>query len=451
MLMRCSSSFGIVMMFGSLLLLEGMCSPAAASPPTSDELILHASPAQMLGIADDLTLRGDTKYALQILELLSKDPDTDVRNEARYRRSTLLRVAGSNSEAAVLLRQILDEKPDAAAVRLQFAQLLDQMGDKEGAFRQLRAAQASGLPTDVARIVDRYSEALRAARPRGATFEIAIAPDSNISKSTNADRLRTVIGDFEIGQDSKAKSGIGLAVTGQAFRRFALGESNQSMLVRLGGSANLYRKTDFNDVALDLAAGPELELGSNRLNLEIGATMRWYGQKPFQRSARVAAVLARPIGARTQLWLKAAASVVDNCVNDLEDGKSYWAQLRLERALNSTSGASLSLTGSRESLRDPGYSTRSWRVGVLGWRDVGRSTITAEFELGRLHADERLSLFPEARGDRLTRLTFGAVFRQLTFVGFAPISRLIIERNRSSIAFYDYSRMRTEIGIVRAF
>ena len=59
-------------------------------------------------------------------------------------------------------------------------------------------------------------------------------------------------------------------------------------------------------------------------------------------------------------------------------------------------------------------------------------------------------LFPEARSDSFSRFSLGATFRRLTFGGFAPTTRIIIERNRSTIEFYDYQRIRTEFGIARA-
>jgi len=77
--------------------------------------------------------------------------------------------------------------------------------------------------------------------------------------------------------------------------------------------------------------------------------------------------------------------------------------------------------------------------------------LSAGVDVGRLHADDRLLLLPQARRDRLTRISFGSVFRQLTFAGFAPVTRLIIERNRSTVEFYDFRRIRTEFGISRAF
>ena len=82
----------------------------------------------------------------------------------------------------------------------------------------------------------------------------------------------------------------------------------------------------------------------------------------------------------------------ENQRNDLQDGKTYSGQLRIERALSATIGIAFSGSTARESLKDPGYSTTGWRLGLLGWRDLGRVTLTAEAQFGKLHADER---FPD--------------------------------------------------------
>ena len=407
------------------------------------------TPAQMLGLAERRQGAGDLVLAEELYRALERDPNPDVRNEARFQRSRLLVARGQTTEAGLLLRRILDEKPNAVPVRLELAQLLDQMGDKDGAWRQVRAAQAAGLPPAVARLVDRYSEALRAQRPFGASFEIALAPDSNINRAPQSDTLGTIFGDFDVDKDSKARSGTGLAVQGQTFGRLRLGE--QSLLARATGVADLYRKAQFNDIAFDLAAGPELRLGRNQVNLELGAMQRWFGQKAFMRSARLVATWTRPIGSRTQLRLTGSAALVDNQFNDLEDGKSYLGGIDVEHALSATTGVGLNLSLNREALKDSGYSTTGWRAGLVAWRDVGRMTFTVGFDVGRLNADERLVLFPDKRADRYSKLSFGATFRQLQFRGFSPIARFSIERNRSTVGFYDYKRTRTEMGFVRAF
>ncbi|MGN6849186.1 MAG: surface lipoprotein assembly modifier [Sphingomicrobium sp.] len=426
---------------------------AAVAPAIAEEVLTPSASltaGQMLRLSDDLTRSGQSAKAEFVLEALTRDPDSDIRNEARFRESKLLAARGRLSAAAVILRQILDEKPNAVPVRLELAGILDRLGDKDGAWRQLRAAQATGLPPAVARLVDRYSEALRSQRSFGASFEIALAPDSNINRATRSDTLGTVFGNFDIGQDGKAKSGTGLSLQAQMFRRFPL-NTHSSLLIRGTGAADLYRDSRFNDIAADVATGPELDLGHDRLQLELGFTQRWFGQKPFLRSVRTAATYSHPLGRRTLLRLNGNAALLDNQMNDLEDGKSYSGQLDIERALGPTGGIAANFGLDREALKDPGYATTGWRAALTGWRDIGRLTLTAGAELGRLHADQRLTLFPEKREDRYSRLSLGATFRQLQYGGFAPVARLSIERNRSTIAFYDYRRVRLEAGVDRAF
>ena len=348
------------------------------------------------------------------------------------------------------MRRLLDEKPDAVPARLQLAQTLQLLGDTNAALRALRAVQASGLPPAVARLIDRYSAALRAQRPSGASFEIAIAPDSNVNRATRSDTLGTIFGDFQIADDGKAKSGTGLSLTGQAFRRLGIG-GDTNLLLRASGFANLYRRGRFNDLAADLAVGPEFSFGRDRLQLELGATQRWFGQKPFLRSARLAETFSHPLGSRTLVRVSGSTALIDNQLNDLQDGKSYAGQVQVERALTPTAGMAASFSLDRQALKDPGYSTSGWRAGLTGWHDVGRMTLTFGIEIGHLHADERLLLFPDPRHDRSARLSLGASFRQLQYAGFAPVLRFSVERNRSNIAFYDYRRARTEIEIVRAF
>jgi len=424
---------------------------AAGTEPASASRAAKLSAVEMFALADAALRRGDAPTAEAVYAALAGDAGPDIRAEARFRHARLLSQLNRTRQAATLLRQILDEKPNAGPVRLELAQLLDRMGDKEAAWRQMRAMQAGGLPPAVARLVDRYSEALRAFRPSGTNLEIAIAPESNINRATRSPTLSTILGDFDIGEEGKARSGTGVSANGHTYRRLPLGGSGSSLLMRGGASADLYRHKQFNDIAVDLAAGPELKLGRGRVQLEGGVSQRWFGQKPFLRSARLAAAWTSPVGPRTQLRLSGSAALLDNRLNDLQDGKVYSAQFSAEHALTPAIGLVAGLGIDRQSLADPGYSTTGWQAGLTAWSDIGRMTVTAGADLRRLRADDRLMLFPDERSDRSLRLSLGATFRQLQVAGFAPVARLIVEHNSSSIAFYDYRRTRTEFGIVRAF
>lgn len=425
---------------------------AATAPPagtaSSHRLLLTA--AQMLRLSELAQQTGDLVTASAIYAALETNPDAEIRAEARFRHARQLLQQKRNSDAALLLRRLLDEKPAAVPARLELARALELLGDAGAALREVRAVQSAGLPPAVARLVDRYSQALRASRPLGASFEIALAPDSNINRATRSDTLGTIFGDFDISQESKARSGTGLSLRAQAFRRIALSD-NISLLGRLSGSGDLYRKMQFNDVAIDFAAGPQFRVGRNQLDLELGATQRWYGQKPFIRSVRLGGSWIRPVGDRMQIRVSGSAALINSSFNDLQDGKAYSARIDAERALSPTTGVGANLSFDRQSLRDAGYSATGWRAGMIGWRELGRMTLTAEASYGRLEGDERLLLFPTKRADRFSRLSVGATFRQLTFHGFSPVTRVTFERNRSSIEFYDYRKIRSEVGIARAF
>jgi hypothetical protein len=135
----------------------------------------------------------------------------------------------------------------------------------------------------------------------------------------------------------------------------------------------------------------------------------------------------------------------------LQDGRGLSLAARYERSLSPRLTVSLGVGADRFSAKEDAYSTRSWTLAANAYRDVGRTTVDIGAEFGRLKADDRLAILPQARDDRLMRVHLGAVFRQLTVAGFAPTMRFTVERNRSNVEYYDYKRTRTEFGVSRAF
>jgi len=404
----------------------------------------------LLAVGADLETQGQRSQAAQVYRALEHDPDSNVRSEARFRLAKLLVAQGKGSEAAVLLRHVIDANPDAAPPRLQLASVLQSLGDEGGALRELRSLSALDLPLNVARFVDRLSASLNASRPLSFQLELALAPDTNINRATTSSTLGTVIGDFTFDKDAKAHSGVGASVRGFVQGRVGLSPT-AALRAHASIDANLYRRHDFNDIELDLAGGPETQLGRVRLAAEAGATQRWYGMRPSQRSFRLAGSGWVKAGKAAQLRVDGAARRTDNRFNDLEDGHGLALAARYERALSPQLTFSLGAGTDRYKAKEDAYSTRSWTFSASAYRDIGRTTLDVGADLGWLKADDRLILLPEAREDRLLRFHLGAVFRQLTVAGFAPTARIIFERNRSTVEYYDYKRARTEFGITRAF
>jgi len=404
----------------------------------------------MLTLAEQARARGDSDMAETIYRTMFVDPSIDVRSEARFRLAMLENSRGRLREAALLLRRVLDDRPGAQRARFELASVLAKLGDEQSALRELRALSSANLPPNVRRFVDRMAASLQTAKPFGFHLELSLAPDTNINRATRSETLGTVLGDFAFDRDAKAKSGLGVNLRTFANGRLGLSD-DLTMVGRVTGDASLYRHAEFNDIGVDLSVGPEWQLGRVQLNAEAGIGRRWYGQKSFQRSDRLGASVVVPVGSVSQLRIDASARHVDNRLNNLQDGRGLSGQVLFERALSPRLLVSASLSGDRFNARDAAYSTRSWRAGLAAYREVGSMTLSTTFDIGRLKADERLLLLPEARSDRFARLSFGAVLRRLSVHGFAPLTRLVIERNRSSVEFYDYKRTRAEFGISRAF
>jgi hypothetical protein len=422
---------------------------AEAAKPASGGHTATLSGHELLVLAERAEKADRLLIAERVYEALSHDKDQDVRAEALWRHGRMLSRVGRKTEAALKLRRLLDERADAHIARLELAAILTHLGDEQAARRELRAVRTGKLPPYVASLVDRWSQALRASKPVGLSVEVAIAPDTNINRATTSDALGTVLGDFQIDPNS-ANSGVGLATQVSAYRRVELSPSLR-VLARVTTLSNLYREKQFNLVAAEVVAGPEFSVGSTQVSLEAGASGTWYGGSPFLRQGRLTATGRRPFGARTAGTARASISRVTNLPNALQDGRSMSMSLSAERALSRRNGMFVHGSVERFHAIEPAYATFAWKAGLHGWHDLGRLTVLAGIEFGKLAADERLFLLPERRRDTYSKLSLGVTIRSLTFASIAPFVRLSREANRSNIAFYDYRRTRTELGFSRAF
>lgn len=435
----------------AMLVLAGTAVASGAQPSLGQQAPAHLSAAQVFVLADTARNKGDFATAEAAYRALLADPDPDLRTEARFRLALMLADDLKRPiDAAIELRRILDEKPGAARVRLELARMLATTGDMRGAERELRAAQAAGLPPEVERMVRFYANALNAGKPFGGSIEVAIAPDSNINRATRSDTLGTVIGDFVLDDGAKAKSGIGLNLRGQTYWREGL-EAGTDLIVRVSTNASLYRQSAFNDITASLQAGPQYKSGVDRITLSAGPTWRWFGQTLFTRGFGGSATWQHPAGKRSQLRIDGSIQHQDNRRNRLQTSDSFTMGASLDRAFSARLGGGVNAYAFREAARDPGYSLASGGISAYAFREVGRTTLIATVGVSHLEADQRLFLYPRRRIEDRYSASIAATLRGLHVGAFAPLVRLKWERNRSSIEIYDYRRISAELGVSSAF
>jgi hypothetical protein len=409
------------------------------------------SPAELFDLADAARDRGDFALAENAYRALGANPDLELRSEGRFRLAMMLADRMKKPRAAAVeFRRILDEKPDAAGVRLELARVLAGMGSVGAAAREVRAAQATGLPPEVDRLVRFFANALDARKPFGASIELAVAPDTNINRSTRAETLDTVIGNLVLNDDARARSGIGLSARGQAYARTPMSGTSE-LLVRVSGDADLYGRSRFDEMALTFQAGPQFRMGADRLGVAALVGWRWYGLKPYGSTLGLTGNWLHRLGNRAQLRVDGSATRENNRFNDLRDGGRYALSAAVERSLSPRFGGGVQLSGYREAAGDPIYSYAGGGISPYLFREIGRTTALVQFGYNRLEADARSFLDRRRRVDDRVFATLSATFRALTVGTFAPLARLRLERNRSTVALYDFRRLAAEFGITAAF
>lgn len=407
--------------------------------------------AELFVFADAARDKGEYATAESAYRALATNPDGELRAEARFRLAMMLHdKLGRTREAAVLLRRILDEKPDASRVRVELARMQTALGNIRAAERELRAAQASGLPPEVERLVQFYASSLNAQRPYGFSAEVALAPDTNINRATKSNTLGTIIGDFDLSEDAREKSGIGLSTRAQMWGRLPV-TSDLELRGEVNGSGDFYHEGDFDDYALGVEAGPLWRSGRDTLALSAVVQWRWFGGDPYTYTYGAEASFRHPIGPRSQLRVDAASFRSDDRINNLRDADRYSVAFGLDRAFSSQFGGGARITGQRSVARDPGYSTTSGSISTYVFREFGGLTLVGSAGYSHLEADERIFLYPERRVDERLNLDISSTLRGLEVGTFAPILGLSYERNWSSIEIYDYRRLAAKVGVTAAF
>ena len=434
-----AASFTMALASPSALAAEPVLSHAEDAPAVADRFLA----------ADEARDRQDYPLAERRYRQLIAETDGELRIEARFRLAVMLDSQGHQRAAAVELRAILAEKPDAQGIRLMLARMLAQAGDGEAARQEFRQAEALGLPLEIQPVVRQFVDALRSSKPVGGSFSLAIVADSNVNRATRSDTLETVIAPFQLSQDAQAQSGAGAGLAGQVYGRVPLADGLR-LLARFSGQADLYDKSQFNDVRGGGQIGVEWVTARDRVAPAAGRSYRWFGGARYVTTDTLSLGWRHKAGTRATFDTTFSIGKADYALNNGLDGDVYDLSLRYERALSPVHGVIVGASAQRQDAADRGFATTSGGFDALYWRQAGKLTIYGSLGLQHLEADARLLLFAQRRTDWLVTATAGASLTQTRIAGFSPFVRASYVRNSSTVGLYDYAKTRIEAGLSRA-
>ncbi|GAA3998824.1 surface lipoprotein assembly modifier [Sphingomonas humi] len=405
--------------------------------------------AHLIRLADQRAAAQDRESARALLMKVLQDREPAARAQARFGLARLAESAGDLPAAERWYRAVLDEQPAAAAVRLALGRVLAQQRKTIAAGRELRRAQAAGLPPEVARTVERIVSLLRNDAPYGGSFEFAFAPDSNINRSTRSDTVTAFGLPFALDEGSRGRSGVGLAFAGQLFGRVPVGD--HQLTVALTSQGNVYKHRAANETYTTLSAGPQFRFGNMQLSASALAGRGAQGGQHTSDSYGIDTKARFPVGRTTAVALAAVAIHERNRRNEALDSTSYGASAAVEKALSPRLYARATTNVTRVASVTAPLSSWSLGGGLTLIRQLGPFTATMGGEIRHLRGDEPFFVFGRARRDTFLQGSLGVIARPLAVSGFAPVVRVTHSRNQSKIELYDYTRSRIEFGVTRDF
>lgn len=427
---------------------------AVAAPPEAPSCspqspCVQANAAQLFTLADQLYARGDKQAAAEILKGLTQDKHPEFRAEARFRLAAVLESLDNLEGAAQALRDLLAEQPKANRARLELARILGRMGKGSDAQAELAKAEKLGLPPEVEQNVRRFSATLSSPDRHGLTLQMTSGPDSNMNRSTANQFIDTIIAPFQLDADARRQSGLGYTGSAEGYSHDDV--AGIAILSDVSARADLYGKSQFDDVQLSLTSGPAFNLGKGNVRAAALYERRSYGGDPYSHGVGGDLDLNLPLSTQTQLALS-ASSVRQTIVPDA--GQDGWRIFVGTDLLHSFAGGTLgriSLRYGRLDARDAPESLRQFGAGLLVARETARLTMFGELDYTRTHGIAQIFLFGKTRHDKRWDLTGGLIIKDVKAAGFSPLLRVTHTESNANVVLYDYRRTRLDFGFLRTF
>jgi outer membrane protein len=334
------------------------------------------------------------------------------------------------------------------------------MGRTQSADHQLRlAAEAKDLPPEIARTIRSVRNIIRTKRQWSVNVDFGIAPDTNINNATGADSINVYLPyspdpmTVSLDPNARAKSGLGLTGSIDGGLRLPVSK-NMLMLVDFNAFATQYKHNEYDDLSMELGAGPEFKLSEKvRLRAEGVVAQRDFGNRVVSRQVGVKAGLELTLDQKQQLAVQVDSRSTDAIFDPNYSGWQTAINATYERVIGHTLIASASAFVRRDSLTAKVYSNTEIG-GVLGIGGELPKGFNFGLSAGASHAsyDAPIALFsPDARRDWRYNLHATLGNRAIRVWGFSPSVSLTYSRGDSSIPYYANERTRFRFVLARYF
>ncbi len=344
---------------------------------------------------------------------------------------------GRLEEAEQIFRTILEQNPNLKPVQGELAHTLALMGRTDAASYHFERLQQRATSVTEREQFEGYLRAISIRKPSGFSTYLSLIRSSNINKGSSEDRFQTGFGNFEIDEEGREQSGIGLSFGLQGFHRYTLSEKH-SIILNGSTGANIFENSRFNFYNLEgqahyqnrtstrnIVIGPTLNLGFDEGRLQfwrIGPELRYNKSLPNQQSLSFSLITQK------QRFPS----------NDARNGYRFEGDLYWRKVINAKRRISLGVEyfaedANRDFLSHHDYFLAAGYDWIWG-RNVQMDVV---FRAGRRKFKDLFPATDRRRKDKVYSVSLSALFPQYAYRGFAPRVQYLFTREQSNISFFN--------------
>ncbi|GLQ53774.1 surface lipoprotein assembly modifier [Devosia nitrariae] len=358
---------------------------------------------------------------------------------------------GRTSEAIDIFRAILSAAPDFTPARMELARALRVSGDTEAAYHHFEILSRAGDHPVLRQMAATAMSAIAADRPYGFSGHVALLPSTNVNKGSGRTTFTAGGLEFVIDDDSRAASGIGLAVGGDAFGRLQLGNAH-ALTAALGLDIRKYENADFDEASLEGELMLSHETAAFRLDLGPTGAFHWQGWEPYLVQYGVAARFAAPLSPRDLVTLSFEALAQDYVDLDYRDGWRLTTAASFQHAVSPSLSVWVSLGGTLERTEREHLDHSDVVAGLGVSKEWAGGLITTLFGSYEYHG--YLGNYPATsapRRDDKVALGVTLSHRAINLGGFTPQASYQYSRQFSNVGFFDYDSHDLNLGLSKKF
>ncbi|WP_372841336.1 surface lipoprotein assembly modifier [Phaeovulum sp.] len=359
--------------------------------------------------------------------------------------------AGRAEAAAEVLAKLVAKVPANPVFRLELASALMAAGQNERARYHLELVKGTGLPPAVQARVQSQIERLDTPKNWQGYFRLALIPESNAARRTQAETVNLGGLVFDLAPDARQQAANGGELGFGLAAQPMIGERTHA---RFGADvqARLFDGRAPDDVILRGNAGfSHLDASGRRLGAEVFATQRWIDNSEYTRSQGIGVSYGLALGNRARVTFGAQHERI-SYIQGAYDVQRSAANVQLAYA---ASGQLVLRASARVESRS---SSNALAAGVATGLSVGGDyTFVGGLRMGldisydRNAYDGIHPLFGVRRRDDKIAATVQFTNQNWSYRGFAPVLKIGVEQQDSTIILNSYRNVATSIGLTRSF